>query len=143
MSAVTVSDDKSLLDIVKIHYFLTTESTWAQGINYETVNVGIENSICIGAYIGKEQVGFSRVITDQATFANLVDVIVWPEYRGQGISRKLMEAVMAHSSIKGVRRFTLATSSAHGLYQKYGFTPLQKPDTFMEVYAPNIYAKAL
>ena len=143
MSALTVSDDKSLLDIAKIHHFLTTESTWAQGINYETVARSIENSICIGAYKGKDQVGFSRIITDQATFANLVDVIVWPEYRGLGISRKLMEAVMVHSSVKGVRRFTLATSNAHGLYQKYGFTPLRKPDTFMEVYFPDIYAKAL
>lgn len=143
MSALTVSDDKSLLDIAKIHHFLTTESTWALGINYETVVRSIENSICIGAYKGKDQVGFSRIITDQATFANLVDVIVWPEYRGLGISRKLMEAVMVHSSVKCVRRFTLATSNAHGLYQKYGFTPLRKPDTFMEVYVPDIYAKAL
>jgi GNAT superfamily N-acetyltransferase len=121
---------------------LTTKSTWAHGINFETVCRGIENSICFGAYMGKEQVGFSRIITDQATFANLVDVIVWPEYRGLGISRMLMEAVMGHSSVKGVRRFTLATSSAHGLYQKYGFNPLRKPDTFMEVYVPGIYAKA-
>lgn len=143
MSALIVSDDKSLLDIPKIHHFLTTVSTWAQGINYETVSRGIENSICIGAYIGKEQVGFSRIITDHATFANLVDVIVWPDYRGSGISRKLMEAVMVHSSIQGIRRFTLATSNAHGLYQQYGFTPLLKPETFMEVYVPDIYVKAL
>ncbi|GAB2705093.1 GNAT family N-acetyltransferase [Aliiglaciecola aliphaticivorans] len=143
MSVLTVSDDKSLLDVAKIHHFLTTESTWAQGITYDTVSRGIENSVCIGAYIGKEQVGFSRIITDQATFANLVDVIVWPEYRGQGISRKLMEAVVQHPSVNGVRRFTLATSNAHGLYNKYGFTPLRNPSTFMEIYMPDIYAKAL
>lgn len=143
MPALTVSDDKSLLDIAKIHHFLTTESTWAKGINYETVSRGIENSICIGAYIGKEQVGFSRIITDQATFANLVDVIVWPEYRSQGIAAKLMEAVVQHPGVKGVRRFTLATSNAHGLYQKYGFTALNKPDTFMERYVPDIYARVL
>lgn len=140
MSALILSDDKSLLDINKIHHFLTTESTWAQGISREVVVRGIENSVCIGAYLGSTQVGFCRIITDHATFANLVDVIVWPEYRGQGISRKLMDEVMMHSSVKGVRRFTLATSNAHGLYQKYGFTPLLKPNAFMEIYTPDVYA---
>lgn len=143
MSALKISDDKSLLDLNKIHSFLTAESSWARGINLEIVTRSIEFSVCIGAYLGEEQVGFCRIITDRATFANLVDVIVWPEYRGRGISRSLMEAVMLHSSVKGVRRFTLATSNAHGLYKKYGFTALGKPDTFMEVYSPDVYAKAL
>lgn len=142
MDTLVVSDDKSKLDIVRIHHFLTTQSTWAKGIPLATVERSIDHSVCIGAYLDELQVGFCRIITDQATFANLVDVVVWPEFRGQGISRRLMEAVSAHPSTQGVRRFTLATFDAHGLYQKYGFTSLNKPQTFMEIYRPDIYADA-
>lgn len=142
MNAIKVSDDKSQLDITKIHRFLTYQSASAIGISYEAVSKSIENSVCIGAYKDNIQVGFSRIITDHATFANLVDVIVWPQFRGQGISKLLMEAVLNHKSVKGVRRFTLATSNAHGLYEKFGFVSLNKPDSFMEIYKPNIYETA-
>lgn len=124
MNNIIISDDKTQLNIEKIHQFLTTESTWAIGISMDTVIQSIEHSICIGAYLNGEQVGFSRIITDQSTFANLVDVIVWPEYRGKGISKLLLNAAISHSTVEGVRRFTLATSNAHGLYRKLGFTQL-------------------
>lgn len=142
MKNLMLSDDKRLLDRPRIHQFLTRDSSWARGIDRATVDRSIEHSVCIGAYFGEIQVGFARIITDRATFANLVDVIVWPEFRGQGISRQLMEAVLAHASVKGIRRFTLATSDAHGLYSKFGFTALNKPTTFMERYEPNIYRAA-
>ncbi|MBU1308019.1 MAG: GNAT family N-acetyltransferase [Gammaproteobacteria bacterium] len=140
MTEIAINDDKTLLDIGKIHQFLTTESTWAKGISLNTVKRSIAHSVCIGAYADNQQVGFCRIITDQATFANLVDVIVWPEYRGQGIAAKLMTAVLQHSSVADVRRFTLATSDAHGLYAKFGFAALTKPDTFMQIYRPDVYA---
>ena len=140
MQQITVSDDKSRLNIGKIHHFLTTESSWAKGIPLDTVRRSIAHSVCLAAYIDNQQVGFCRIITDQATFANLVDVIVWPEYRGHGIAAKLMEAVLQHPSVSTVRRFTLATSNAHGLYAKYGFTALSKPETFMEIYRSDVYA---
>ncbi|NRQ42513.1 GNAT family N-acetyltransferase [Rheinheimera sp. YQF-2] len=139
MQQITISDDKSRLDIDKIHHFLNTESTWAKGIPLDIVRRSIDHSVCLGAYIENRQVGFCRIITDQATFANLVDVIVWPEYRAQGIAKKLMAAVLQHPSVATVRRFTLATSNAHGLYAKYGFTALNKPETFMEIYRPDVY----
>ncbi|WP_273022032.1 GNAT family N-acetyltransferase [Rheinheimera sp.] len=141
MSKVVINDDKSQLDVAKIHDFLTHHSSWAKGISQATVTTSIEHSICFGAYLNAEQVGFCRVITDQATFANLVDVIVWPEHRGNGISRLLMAAVLQHPSVQHVRRFTLATSNAHGLYQKFGFTALSRPDSFMEIYKPDIYSQ--
>lgn len=140
MQEITLSDDKSRLDIGKIHHFLSTESSWAKGIPLDTVCRSIAHSVCLAAYTTNQQVGFCRIITDQATFANLVDVIVWPEYRGHGIAAKLMAAVLQHPSVANVRRFTLATSNAHGLYAKYGFTALNKPETFMEIYRPDIYA---
>ncbi|WP_027670655.1 GNAT family N-acetyltransferase [Rheinheimera baltica] len=139
MTEVVISDEKTDLDIVKIHHFLSTQSSWAKGIPLDTVSRSISHSICIGPYADNQQVGFCRIITDQATFANLVDVIVWPEYRGHGIAAKLMAAVLQHPSVADVRRFTLATSDAHGLYDKYGFTALSKPETFMEIYRPDVY----
>ncbi len=141
MEVIEISDSKSRLDVIKIHKYLTSESTWAKGISFNIVSQSIEHSVCIGAYKNCEQVGFSRIITDHATFANLVDVIVWPKFRGQGISKLLMEAVLKHNSVKSVRRFTLATSNAHGLYEKFGFSELNKPNTFMEIYRPDIYDK--
>lgn len=140
MTEVVISDEKSHLDIGKIHHFLTTESSWAKDIPLDTVRRSIAHSVCLAAYIENQQVGFCRIITDHATFANLVDVIVWPEYRGHGIAAKLMAAVLQHTSVATVRRFTLATSDAHGLYAKYGFTALSKPETFMEIYRPDVYA---
>lgn len=139
MTEIAISDDKSRLDIGKIHHFLSTQSTWAKGISLDIVRRSIAHSVCLGAYATNQQVGFCRIITDQATFANLVDVIVWPEYRGQGIAAKLMAAVLQHPGVADVRRFTLATSDAHGLYAKYGFTALNKPDSFMEIYRPDVY----
>ncbi|MFC3031292.1 GNAT family N-acetyltransferase [Pseudoalteromonas fenneropenaei] len=136
-----ISDDKALLNIDKVYRFLTEHSTWALGIPKVTVETAIANSVCLAAYLGDEQIAFCRIITDHATFANLVDVIVWPEYRGLGVSKMLMKAVLGHPSITGVRRFTLATSNAHGLYRQFGFTALSKPDTFMEIYNPAIYTQ--
>ena len=143
MKKLNISDSKNLLDVNKIYLFLTNESTWAKGIDFKTVEVSIDNSICIGAYNNSEQVGYCRIITDHATFGNLVDVIVWPEFRGLGISKLLMDAAVKHPSVKNIRRFTLATSNAHGLYEKFGFSRLSKPETFMERYNPDIYLKSL
>ena len=143
MKKLNISDSKNLLDVNKIYLFLTNESTWAKGIDFKTVEVSIDNSICIGAYNNSEQVGYCRIITDHATFGNLVDVIVWPEFRGLGISKLLMDAAVKHPSVKNIRRFTLATSNAHGLYEKFGFSRLSKPETFMERYDPDIYLKSL
>ncbi|WP_299979006.1 GNAT family N-acetyltransferase [uncultured Pseudoteredinibacter sp.] len=138
---IEFSQDKSRLDVSKIHSFLCMESSWAKGIPLETVHTAIDNSLCFAAFENGEQIAFCRVISDMATFANLVDVIVWPDYRGQGLAAALLERVIEHPSLKQVRRFTLATSNAHGLYKKLGFTPLSKPDTFMERYRADIYSR--
>ncbi|GAA0709927.1 GNAT family N-acetyltransferase [Dyella marensis] len=137
-----IGTDKSELDLALIHDFLATGSSWAQGISFETVRKSIEHSLCFGGYLGGRQVAFARVISDYATFANLVDVFVLPAHRGQGYSKQLVEAVIAHPELQGLRRFTLATFDAHQLYARYGFTPPHKPDTLMEIYQPGIYQAA-
>jgi GNAT superfamily N-acetyltransferase len=99
----------------------------------------IAGSLCFGAYHGSQQVGFARVVTDRATFAYLCDVYVLEAYRGQGIGRQLMEHVVAHPDLQGLRRFVLVTRDAHGLYARFGFTPLAKPQGFMEILRPDVY----
>ena len=100
----------------------------------ETVERSIENSLCFGAYDEEgRQTGFARVVTDAATFAYLGDVFVLPEHRGKGVGKQLMDAVMAHPDVQGVRRFMLATEDAHGLYERYGFHPPHKPGILMEL----------
>jgi GNAT superfamily N-acetyltransferase len=136
-----VSTDKALLDVPLIHRFLNQHSTWAKGISMSVVETSIEHSLCFGGYLARDQVAFARVISDFATFANLVDVFVLPEHRGTGYSKQLMSAVVGHPRLQGLRRFTLATADAHGLYAQFGFKPLTYPETFMERYEPMIYQR--
>jgi GNAT superfamily N-acetyltransferase len=139
MSSFQISTDRTELDVPLIHRFLSEQSTWAIGISRAVVDRALENSLCFGGFVDGRQVAFARVVTDYATFGNLVDVFVVPEYRGRGYSKLLMKAVMAHPSLSGLRRFTLATGDAHGLYARFGFTPPLRPESLMERYFPNIY----
>lgn len=139
MSSLQISTDRSELDVPLIYRFLSEQSTWAVGISRAVVERAIDNSLCFGGYVDGRQVAFARVVTDFATFGNLVDVFVIPEYRGHGYATELMTAVMNHPSLQGLRRFTLATGDAHGLYEKFGFTAPQRPELLMERYFPNIY----
>lgn len=134
-----VNTDRAQLDVSVIHHFLSEEAPWARGISRELVERSIEHSLCFGGYVETAQVAFARVISDYATFANLVDVFVLPQHRGRGYSKILMETVLGHPQLQGLRRFMLATSSAHGLYTQFGFMAPAKPETLMERYFPNIY----
>jgi GNAT superfamily N-acetyltransferase len=139
-----VSSDPALLDLALIHEFLSNESYWARGVPMEVVERSIANSLSFGVYAAgaetaHEQVGFARVTTDRATSAYLQDIFILPNYRGLGLSRKLMEAILAHPELQGLRRWILATADAHKLYEKFGFSSLSTPDRFMELYNPNVY----
>jgi len=139
MSLLQISTDPEALDLPMIYQFLSEQSTWAVGIPLATVERAIAHSLCFGAYLDGRQVGFARVTTDRATFAYLADVFVVAAERGKGYGKRLMEAVLAHPELQGLRRFMLATSDAHRLYAQYGFTPPARPATLMERYFPNIY----
>lgn len=134
-----ISTDQTKLDFETIHRYLSGESYWAKGIPEETLRRSIANSICFGVYLGKEQVGFARIISDQATFAYLADVFILPAHRGKGLSKKLMETIVSHPDLNGLRRWVLATADAHGLYAHYGFKPLTKPERWMEKHDPDVY----
>lgn len=134
----TISTDPARLDVQAVHAYLT-RSYWAEGIPLQTVAKSIRGSLCFGLFDGSRQIGFARVITDNATFAYLCDVYVLPDYRGQGSGKWLIEAVSSHPDLQGLRRFVLVTRDAHGLYAKFGFTPLKHATRYMEIARPGIY----
>lgn len=137
----TVSTDKSRLDINVIHDFLANESYWAQNIPVSVVEKTLAGSLCFGLYHRDRQIGFARLITDMASFAYLADVFVIPDYRGKGLSKLLMRAMLEHPELQTLRRWMLATTDAHELYRQFGFTELPDPGKFMQLHNPNVYTK--
>jgi GNAT superfamily N-acetyltransferase len=136
-----ITTDSSRFDIEAIHAFLT-RAYWSPGIPRAVVERAIANSLCFGLLLGAEQVGLARVVTDRATFAYLSDVYVLEEHRGKGLACRLMEAVVGHPDLQGLRRMLLATRDAHGLYAKYGFRPLAAPERLMLRDDPDVYGTA-
>jgi len=134
----TVTTDRARLSEPLIYEYLS-HSYWAEGIPRKTVARSMRNSLCFGLLEGSRQIGFARVITDSATFAYLADVFILEPYRGRGLAKFLMESILKHPQLQGLRRWVLATRDAHALYRKFGFTPLAKPDRFMELHHPNVY----
>lgn len=140
MDGLRVSTNKSELNREFIFNFLHNEARWSKGIPRELVEKSIEHSLCFGAYIGTRQVGFARMVTDYATFGNLVDVFVIEELRGNGICREILNAVNDHPELQGLRRITLATSDKQKLYAKFGYKELACPEIFMEKFDPLVYS---
>jgi len=138
--AYHISTDKALLDISYIHQFLS-HSYWAENIPIETVQQSVNHSMCFGVYEGSRQVGFARVITDHATFGYLADVFIDEGCRGLGLSKMLMEAIMADPQLQGFRVWQLATRDAHGLYARYGFKIPDNPERIMRKVEADIYKK--
>ena len=134
-----ITTDPARIDVVAAHAFLG-KTYWATGIPLATVRRAFANSVCVAAFDGDKQVAFARAVTDRATFAYLADVYVLEEHRGRGLSRQIVGALLAHPDLSGLRRMMLATRDAHGLYAKFGFTPLGNPARFMERHDPDVYA---
>jgi GNAT superfamily N-acetyltransferase len=136
----TISTDPARLELSAIHAYLT-RSYWAEGIPRDLVARSLAGSLCFGLYAGQSQIGLARVITDQATFAYLCDVYVLEPYRGKGLGRWLMESVVRHPDLQGLRRFCLVTRDAHELYRPLGFTALARPEGYMEIVRPGLYRR--
>jgi GNAT superfamily N-acetyltransferase len=134
-----ISTDRARLDLNVIHGFLTN-SYWAKAIPRETVARSIEHSLCFGVYDGSgKQVGFARVISDLATYAYVADVFVLESHRGRGLGKALMETIVRHPELLGLRRWNLSTVDAHKLYAQVGFTAPKWPERYMEILRPNLY----
>lgn len=130
-----ISTDPARLDLDAIVQMLS-RAYWAKGRTHEVIARYVQHSLVFGVYDGERQVGLARVISDYTTFAYLCDVFIHEDYRGQGIGKWLLETVLAHPDLQGLRRRMLATNDAHGLYQQYGFTPLGNPERWMEIFNP-------
>jgi GNAT superfamily N-acetyltransferase len=127
----TISTDRSRLDVDRIHRFLSTEAYWSPGVAREVVERSIDNSLCFGVYLGDEQVGFARAVTDRATFAWLADVYIEAPHRGHGLGKRLVAEILDHPELRGLRRWMLGTADAHGLYRQFGFSALRDVGRFM------------
>jgi N-acetylglutamate synthase-like GNAT family acetyltransferase len=136
---IAYSLDNARIDMAAAHALLTT-AYWSRGIPIETVAKAVAHSCCAGAYDGEGRlVGFARLVTDEATFAYLCDVVVDPAMRGRGVGRGLVALLLGQDFIAGLRRIVLATRDAHGLYGPFGFRSLSAPASFMEIVRPAIY----
>ena len=134
-----ISTNKERLDVSAVHGYLA-RSYWSPGIPNAIVEKAIAGSLCFGLFTEQgNQVGFARAITDGATFAYLADVYVLEEHRGKGLGKWMVETILAHPSLQGLRRILLATRDAHELYAPFGFKPLATPESFMSIHRPNVY----
>jgi GNAT superfamily N-acetyltransferase len=136
-----LSTDPARLDRALVHRFLCEQSYWAGGVPREVVDRAIEHSLCFGVYRDGAQAAFARAVTDRATFAYLADVFVIPEWRDGGLGQWMIGVILGHRDLQGLRRFLLATKDAHGLYARFGFTPLANPSRFLERFDPDVYAR--
>lgn len=136
----TISTDPARMDIDAIHAYLS-RSYWAEGVPRAIVERSLQGSMAFGLFHHDAQVGLARAVTDRATFAYLCDVYVLEDHQGRGLGRWLMDTVMAHPDLQGLRRFTLVTRDAHALYRHVGFGPLAAPERHMEITRPGVYLR--
>jgi GNAT superfamily N-acetyltransferase len=133
-----ISTDRRRLQLDLVHNYLRS-SYWASGMPREVLERAIQNSLTFGVYDASRQVGFARVITDCATYAYLSDVFIVENYRGRGLSKWMMECILSHPDLQGLRRFALFTRDASGLYERYGFGPARSRSIYLERWTPNVY----
>lgn len=139
VGSYTISDDRARLDLHAIHAYLT-RAYWSPGVPFEVVERAVAGSLCIGAYdAAGAQVGLARFVSDHATFCYVCDVYVLEEHRGRGLSKALLQMAFDHPTLQGLRRWSLVTSDAHGLYRQFGFVPVTQPERHMELRKPDIY----
>jgi len=135
-----IDTDPDRLDIALIHDFLASQSHWARGITRDVLCRAIANSMVFGLYRGDVQIGFARVVTDRATFAYLADVFVIAGSRNAGIGQWLIETILAHPEMQGLRRWLLVTARAESLYRRCGFADLQSRLCYLERFDAAAYA---
>jgi GNAT superfamily N-acetyltransferase len=135
----TLTTDKSKLDLIAVHDYLSTQSYWAKNIPMERVETAAANSLTFALLCGGHQVGYARIITDYSIFAYLCDVYILEEHRGKGLSKWMMEFIHAHPNLQGLRRWVLFTLDAHGLYKQFGWHEAQIPERYLEKHNPDAY----
>jgi GNAT superfamily N-acetyltransferase len=138
---VEITTDLSRMDLDRVHDWLARKSYWAGQMPRRVFDRALRGSLCFAAIKMHATVAFARVVSDRATFAYVSDVFVDPAHRGAGMSKAVMAAVVAHPELQDLRLWVLATADAHGLYARYGFTPLAVPQRYMERRDAGAYAR--
>ena len=139
VGSYTISDDPARLHLRAMHAYLS-RAYWSPGLPLEVLERALRSSLCIGAYDrAGAQVGVVRLVSDYATYCYVCDVYVLEEHRGQGLSKAMLGMAMDHPLLQGLRRWSLVTADAHGLYRQFGFTPVAQPERHMERLNPEIY----
>lgn len=133
--------DPRLIPADQLHALLQ-DSYWARGIPEATVERALQGSLCMAVLAGDRLLAFARAVTDGATFAWICDVIVHPNWRGRGLGKQVVGALLAQSELQGLRRQLLATADAHTLYQQFGFSALRAPERWLERHDPTVYQRA-
>jgi len=131
MDNVEITTDRARIDVDRVHQFLSSSAYWALGRSREIVERSIEHSLCFSVIVEGEQAGFARVVSDRAVFGYLMDVFILPPWRGRGLSKQLMRAIVEHPDLQGLKLFLLRTSDAHGLYAQFGFEPIERPENLL------------
>ncbi len=135
---LVVSTDRRRLDLDVVYAFVSS-SYWGSGMPRGVFDRAVEHSLCFGVYDGDRQVGFARAITDRATYAYLSDVFILETHRGRGLGKWLVECMITHPALQGLRRLALFTRDAQGLYAPFGFGPASGGSTYMEIRNPDVY----
>lgn len=142
VDGLLLSDDPARFDLDRAQAWIGVDSYWARGIPREVLARACANSLTVGVYGPEGDMrSMARVVTDRATFAWLADVYVDPAHRGSSLGKRMMDYVVGHPDLQGLRRWCLGTADAHGLYRQYGFTDLVAPDRWMERFDPEIYQR--
>ena len=128
-----ISTDPARIDVDLVHRFLST-SYWAEGRTREVVERSMAYSICFGAYTNGRQIAFGRVVTDRAVYGYLADIFVLPEFRGAGVGKRLVRAMLEHPDVARLNGVHLRTRDAHGLYAQFGFVPIGNAEEMMVRY---------
>lgn len=135
-----VTTDRSKIDFEVVHGFLAS-CYWAGSIPRDVVEKSIRLSYCFSIFEGNMQVGFARVVTDFATYAYVGDLFVLESHRGRGLGKWLMECIRGNADLQGLRRWSLVTRDAHGLYRQFGFHSPAMAERYMEIVDSDIYKR--
>lgn len=128
---ISISSDRSKLDLTVIHTFLKT-AYWSENISLDRISQAISHSLCFGMYEDDRQIGFARVITDYTAIAYLADVFVLETHRGRGLGKQLIEFILNNADLRSVRTWLLVTADAHSFYQQFGFEPIDRPELYLK-----------
>jgi GNAT superfamily N-acetyltransferase len=125
-----ISDEPERLQLEVIVDYLA-RAYWSNQRPRVVIEKSLQHSLCFGVYENETQIGFARVVTDHATFAYLADVFILESHQGHGLGKWLVQTILEHPELQGLRRWILATRDAHGLYAQFGFAALENPDRYM------------